>query len=115
MHRRVFGLGLLVRLFADLPVLVTLPRFFQPWRRGEASPLFQELILGQGPKPPAAYGRMFSQASSLRFYSQFQEQSIHRPVLKLAQLLPNCTWRCLSRTYFNGDEFDDEDLWEALS
>jgi len=86
---------------------------------------FAELILGQGPKPPM-YGRVFSPTSSLRFYSQFQEyernmelcnseQSIQRPVSKLAQLLPNSIRRCLSCKYFNGDELDDEDLWEALS
>ena len=92
---------------------------------GELRAGFAELILGQGPKPPM-YGRVFSPTSSLRFYSQFQEyernmelcnseQSIQRPVSKLAQLLPNSIRRCLSRTYFDGDELDYEDLCEALS
>lgn len=31
-----------------------------------------DLILGQGPKAPT-YGRVFSQAPSLRFYTQYQE------------------------------------------
>ena len=86
---------------------------------------FSDLILGQGPKAPT-YGRVFSQASSLRFYTQYQEyersmelcnagQSIQRPVLQLTQLLPKSIRSCLSRTYFNGDELEDDDLWEALA
>ena len=84
-----------------------------------------ELILGNAPKAPT-YGRVFSQTSSLRFYTQYQEykrsmelcnseQSIQRPVLKLTQLLPKSIRSCLSRTYFNGDELEDDDLWESLA
>ena len=86
---------------------------------------FAELILGQGPKAPT-YGRTFSQASSLRFYTQYEEykrsmelcnsgQSIQRPVLQLTQLLPKSIRSCLSRSFFNGDELEDDDLWEALA
>ena len=127
-HRRVFRRGLFVRLFAGLPVLVTrVLRFFPAMAErvgkpsvsagdeGELRAGFAELILGQGPKPPM-FGRLFSQASSLRNMELCNsEQSIHRPVLKLAQLLPNSIRRCLSRTYFDGDELDYEDLCEALS
>lgn len=92
---------------------------------GELRVGLSDLILGSGPKPPS-YGRVFSQASSLRFYTQYQEyersmqlcnsgQSIQRPVLKLTQLLPKSIRSCLSRTFFNGDELEDEDLWEALA
>ena len=39
---------------------------------GELRVGLSDLILGSGPKPPS-YGRVFSQASSLRFYTQYQE------------------------------------------
>ena len=91
-------------------------------RRGEIRP---DLVLGNGPEPPK-YARVFSQASSLRFYTQYQEykrsteicnsgQSITRPLLSVTQLLPVSIRRCLSRTYFNGDELEADDLWEALA
>ena len=92
---------------------------------GEVRTGLSELILGQGPKAPT-YGRVFSQASSLRFYTQYQEyersmelcnsgQSIQRPVLQLEQLLPKSIRRCLSRTFFTGIDLEHEDLWEALA
>ena len=91
-------------------------------RRGE---IRSDLVLGNGPEPPK-YARVFSQASSLRFYTQYQEykrsteicnsgQSITRPLLSVTQLLPVSIRRCLSRTYFNGDELEADDLWEALA
>ena len=36
----------------------------------EARAGFADLVMGQGPKAPV-YGRTFSQASSLRFYTQY--------------------------------------------
>ena len=63
----------------------------------EAQVGFTDLILGNGPKAPQ-YGRVLSQSSSLKFYTEHAEykrkvelcnsaQSISRPVLSIAQLL----------------------------
>ena len=83
------------------------------------------LILGNGPGAPQ-YGRDFSQAASLRFYTQYTEyeqamelsnnaQSISRPVLSVAQLLRQSIRSCLSRTFFGGTELQEDDLREALA
>ena len=72
------------------------------------------------------YGRTFSQANSLKFYTSYQEykrstalcnsgQSITRPVLTVAQLLRKSIRSCLSRTYFDGSELEETDLLEALA
>ena len=84
-----------------------------------------DLILGSGPGAPQ-YGRVFSQAASLRFYTQYAEyeramelssnaQSISRPVLSVAQLLRQSIRSCLSWTYFDGTELQEDDLREALA
>ena len=84
-----------------------------------------DLILGNGPGAPQ-YGRVFSQAASLRFYTQYAEneramelsnnvQSISRPVLSVAQLLRQSIRSCLSRTYFDGTELQEDDSREALA
>ena len=90
-----------------------------------------DLILGNYPGAPQ-YGRFFSQAASLRFYTQYAEyhagtlsisgrwhsataQSIPRPVLPVAQLLRQSIRSCLSRTYFDGTELQEDDLREALA
>ena len=41
-------------------------------------------------------------------------QSISRPVLSVSQLLRKSIRSCLSRTYFDGTERQDDDLREAL-
>ena len=84
-----------------------------------------DLILGNGPGAPQ-YGRVFSQAASLRFYTKYAEyeramelsnnaQSISRPVLSVAQLLRQSIRSCLSLTYFDGTELQEDDLREALA
>ena len=91
---------------------------------GETLAGFTNLILGNGPKAPE-YGRVFSQSSSLKFYTEYTEyarnselcnnaQSITRPVLTVAQLLHKSIRSCLSRTYFDGSDLVEEDLREAL-
>ena len=42
-------------------------------------------------------------------------QSLSRPVLSLSQLLHRSIRSCLSRTYFDGTELQDDDLREALA
>ena len=92
---------------------------------GEAQVGFTDLILGNGPKAPE-YGRVFSQASSLQFYTEYTEykrsmalcnnaQSVSRPVLGISQLLHKSIRSCLSRTYFDGSDLAEEDLFEALA
>ena len=92
---------------------------------GELGAGLTDLVLGNGPKPPE-YGRTFSRASSLRFYTQYTEyersmglcnsgQSIRRPLLTVSQLLRQSIRKCLSRTYFDGTELDEADLREALA
>ena len=84
-----------------------------------------DLILGNGPEAPQ-YGRVFSQAASLRFLTQYAEyersmelsnntQSMSRPVLSVSQLLRKSICSCLSRTYFDGTELQDDDLRGALA
>ena len=69
---------------------------------------------------------VFSQAASLRFFTHYAEyerrmelsnnaQSISRPVLSVSQLLRKSIRSCLSRTYFDGTELQDDDLREALA
>ena len=57
---------------------------------------------------------MFSEASSLCFFTQYA-QSISRPVLSVVQLLRKSIRSCLSRTYFDGTELQSIDLREALA
>ena len=84
-----------------------------------------DLIMGNGPGAPQ-YGRFFSQAASFCFYTQKAEheramelsnnaQSISRLVLSVAQLLRQSIRSCLSRTYYDGTELQEEDLREALA
>ena len=84
-----------------------------------------DLVLGGAPKVPE-YGRTFSQANSLKFYTSYLEykrstelcnsgQSITRPVLTVAQLLRKSIRSCLSRTYFDGSELEETDFLEALA
>ena len=54
-----------------------------------------DLILGNGPGAP--------------------QQSISRPVLSVAQPLRQSIRSCLSRTYFDGTELQEDDLREALA
>ena len=42
-------------------------------------------------------------------------QSLSRPVLSLSQLLHRSIRSCLSRTYFDGTEVQDDDLRNALA
>ena len=92
---------------------------------GEVRVGLTDLILGNGPEAPQ-YGRVFSQAASLRFFTQYAEyersmelsnkaQSISRPVLSVARLLRKSTRSCLSRTHFDGTELQEDDLREALA
>ena len=84
-----------------------------------------DLILENGPGAPP-YGRVCSQAASLRFYTQYAEyervmalsnnaQSISRPVLSIAQLLRQPIRSCPSRIYFDGTGLRVGDLREALA
>ncbi|CAB1096113.1 unnamed protein product [Ectocarpus sp. CCAP 1310/34] len=86
---------------------------------------FTDLVWGNRLKPPE-YGRTFSRASSLRFFTQYNEyersmglcnsgQSIKRPLLNECQLLRQSIHKCLSRTYFDGTELEETDLCEALA
>ena len=83
------------------------------------------MILANGPQTPQ-YGRVFSQAASLRFFTQYVEyersvelsnnaRSISHPVLWVSQLLPKSIRSCLSRTYLDGTELRGDDLREALA
>ena len=92
---------------------------------GEVRIGLNDLILGSGPGAPQ-YGRVFSQAASIRFYTQYAEyeramelsnnaQSISRPVLSVAQLLRQSIRSYLSRTYFDETELQEDDLREALA
>ena len=73
-----------------------------------------DLILGNGPEA-LQYGRAFSEAASLRFFTQYAEyerrmelsnnaQFISRPVLSVSQPLRKFIRSCLSRTYFDGTD-----------
>ena len=73
---------------------------------GEVRVGLTELILGNGPEAPQ-YGRVFSQAAWLRFFTQDAEyelnmelsnnaKSISRPGLSVAQLLRKSIHSCLS-------------------
>ena len=42
-------------------------------------------------------------------------QSVSRPVLGISQLLRKSIRSCLSRTYFDGSDLAEEDLYEALA
>ena len=90
---------------------------------GEVRVGLTDLILGNGPEAPQ-YGNVF--AASLRFFAQYAEyersmelnnntQSISRPVLSVSQLLRKSIRSCLSRTYFDGTELQDDDLRDALA
>ena len=92
---------------------------------GEVRIGLNDLILGNGPGAPH-YGRFFSQAALLRFYTRYAEyeramelsnnaQSISRPVLPVAQLLRQSIRSSLSWTYFDGTELQEDDLREALA
>ena len=83
-----------------------------------------DFILGNGPEA-TQYGRVLSQAS-VRFFAQNAEykpsmelnnnaQSISRPALSVAQLLRKSIRSCLSRTFFDAMELQDNDLHEALA
>ena len=83
------------------------------------------LILGNGPEAPQN-GSVFSQAASLRFFTQYAEyersmeptnnaQSISRPVLSVAQQLRKSIRSCLSRIYSDGTELQDDGHGEALA
>ena len=76
-----------------------------------------DLILRNGREAPQ-YGRVFSQAASLRFFTQYAEyersmalsnnaQSISRPVLSVSQLLRKSIRSCLSRNYFDATELQE--------
>ena len=92
---------------------------------GEVRVGLTDLIVGKGPEAPQ-YGRVFSQAASLRFFTQYAEfersmglinkaHSISRPVLSASQLLRKFIPTCLSQTYLDGTELQDNDLREALA
>ena len=92
---------------------------------GEVRIELNDLILVNGPGAPQ-YGRVFSQAASLRFNTQYAEyqramelsinaQSISRPVLSVAQLLRQSIRSCLSRTYFDGTGLQEYDVREAFA
>ena len=96
----------------------------EPGRAGEQVD-FTKMILGERPSALAC-GRKFSQANSLRFYKAYEEykrslelcnsgQSITRPLLQLTQLLRKSIRSCLSRTYFDGSDLEEDDLLEALA
>ena len=82
---------------------------------GEVRVGLTDVILENGPEDPQ-YGRVLSQAASLRFFTLYAEykrsmelsnnaQSISRPVLSVSQLLLRKSIRsCLSRTYFDRTE-----------
>ena len=83
-----------------------------------------KMILGEGSTAPW-YGRKFSQANSLCFFKAYEEykrslelcnsgQSITRPLLTLNQLLRKSIRSCLSRTYFDGSDLDNDSLFEGL-
>ena len=68
----------------------------------------------------------FHKAASLRFFTLYVEyeqsmelsnnaQSISRPVPSVSQLLRKSIRSCLSRTYFDGTELQDDDRSEALA
>ena len=76
-----------------------------------------DFILGNGPEA-LQYGRVFSQAASLRFFTQYAKyersmelsnnaQSISRPVLSVSQLLRKSIRSCLSRNYFDATELQE--------
>ena len=92
---------------------------------GEVRTGLNGLILRNGSGDPQ-YGRVFSQAASLRFYTQYTEreramklrnnaQFISRSVLSVAQLLGQSIRSCLSRTYFDGTEVQEDDLRERFT
>ena len=92
---------------------------------GEVRIGLNDLILGNRPCA-LQYGRVFSQAASLRFHTQYPEyeratehsnnaQCISRPVLSVAQLLRQSIRSCLPRIYFDGTELQEDDLREALT
>ena len=93
---------------------------------GEVRVGLTDLIFENGPDAPSM--AEFSQAASLRFFTQCSEyervfvlsnnaQSVSRPdlVLSLFQLLHKFIRSCLSRTYFDGTEVQDDDLRNALA
>ena len=91
---------------------------------GEARIGLDDLILRDDPGAQQ-YGRGFSQAASLRFYTQYAEyeramelsnnaQSISRPVLSVAQLLRQSIRSCLSRTCSYGTELQKDDFARRL-
>ena len=92
---------------------------------GEVRIGLDDLKLGNGPGAPQ-HGRVFSQAASLRCYTQYAKceramelsnsaQSISRPVLSVAQLLRQSIRSCLSRTFFDGTELLQDGLREAFA
>ena len=92
---------------------------------GEVRVGLTDVILENGPEDPQ-YGRVLSQAASLRFFTLYAEykrsmelsnnaQSISRPLLLVSQLLGKFIRSFLSRTYFDGTELQDDDLRETLA
>ena len=84
-----------------------------------------DLTLGSGPEA-SQYGKVFSQAASVSFFTLYAEnersmelsnnaRSISRPVLSVSQLLRKSIRSCLSRTYFDGTELRYNELREALA
>ena len=63
-----------------------------PSADGEARIGLNDLILGNGPGAPQ-YGRVFSQAASLRFYAQYAEYERAMELKNNAQLAP-CAVGC---------------------
>ena len=86
---------------------------------------FASLVSGDSKNPPE-YRRFFSRTASkkcLRLYTDYErgvkqskeKQTVKRHILSMSELLQKHIRTCLSRTFFDGSDVEEEKLREALA
>ena len=91
----------------------------------EVTDSFTSLVFGDSRKP-TEYGRVFARTTSkkfLRLYTDYErgvkqsnkEQTVERHIISMSNSLQKHIRACMSRTFFDGSDVEEEKLREALA